>query len=182
MTRDAVDLHFVVELGGVQDLLRREQLGQRQAGAAFDDLLAGGQRQRAGAQARRAAGRGQDEVILRAVQRRDAQRRIRRGRIGEHLDLVELVDQVGPGLVLQIEPATRVRRVDVLRIGVAAGDVVGVGLAQALGGLRRADDAGFHLAPGREARRLLLAQDPEIAPELLNHAFGNGVAHGGLQR
>src|SRR3546814_15172257 len=71
------------------------------------------------------------------VQRGHADGDVRRGRVGEHLDLVELIDQVSPALVLQVEPAPGVRSVDVLGIGVARGDVVRLGLAQARSGERR---------------------------------------------
>src|SRR3546814_7852314 len=95
------------------------------------------------------------------VQRGHADGDVRRGRVGEHLDLVELIDQVSPALVLQVEPAPGVRSVDVLGIGVARGDVVRLGLAQAFDRLAGAGDVALGLAVGPQAGPALLAERSE---------------------
>jgi hypothetical protein len=140
----------------------------------------GGQRHQAAVRARVAAGGREDDVVLRAVQRGDGQAGVRRGRVGEHADLVHLVDELGPALVLQVEPAPRVRHVDVAGVGVARGDVVRLGLADALDALRLAGDAAFELAEALEAALALLEQRAEVRAVLLNHRFGYGAAHGSL--
>jgi hypothetical protein len=143
-------------------------------------FCAGGQRHQAGVAARVAAGRRVDRVVHLAVQRRHRERGVAVGGIGQQANLVQLVDQFGPALVAQVEPATRVRHFDELGVRVARGDVVGLGLAQALGGLRLADDAGFDLAPRAQAGLLLLVQDAEVVPVLLHHVLGDLEAHGML--
>lgn len=111
-----------IVLLGVEQFLGREKLGQGHARGGGAHLHGGIERRRHGprlAGIGRGEGRADQDVVDRAAHGRGRPLLIGRSELIEGADLVLVVDQVGPFVIDERNPAPRVRRVDLRRVGVA---------------------------------------------------------------
>jgi hypothetical protein len=139
-----------------------------------------GRRRAGGLAGLRGAEEGDDDLVVhRAAHRVGAVLHVRALRVDQHAQLVRVVDQVVPVVVVREDPATIGGRVLRREVGVARGALGGADLADLVDrdGLL-ADVAAFHDGAA-QPRALLLQQQLHVGRVLLYEVGGDELGHDG---